>query len=210
MAVTEAKKAENMYLAAIAPRAYDFCVEHFGEPCDPQLPYEIHRDFARSLCSYTPLLRCYTIEIDKTRHDREQLCTSLGHEMYHRVTMRRSGAHRQPWLNETLAFLTQQAFLREKGFDVYAQYVEDVRRQETNSYSISVLRETRKKLNILARVSGKIYTLEFGKQVERFACDLQGIVTLREAARLVGAPSFENWMAQLTEEQQERIAGLMR
>ena len=210
MAVTEAKKAENMYLASIAPRAYDFCVEHFGEPCDPHLPYQIHRDFSRSLCSHTPLLRCYMIEIDKKRHDQEQLCTLLGHEMYHRVTMRRSGVHRQPWLNEMLAYLTQQEFLRLNDYDDYAQYVEDVRLQETSSYSIYALRETKKRLNILARISGNIYTLEFAKQVQRFAFDLQGIVTLREAARLVGASSFESWMAQLSEEQQERIAGLMR
>ncbi len=201
---------ENEYLKTLTPLAYDFCVKQFGDPPDPGVSSEISRDIARSVCMYAPILGGYVIQINITHHTIEQLCSSLGHEMYHRVTMRRAGAHREPWLNETLAYVASQGFLRDQGFVRYADYRDIRRRSDTEWFTLSRLRNTRKSLNPLKRIIGRMYPPEFGCEVERFAIALEASIGARALANLVGAISFESWVQQLSPELMERVEALIR
>jgi hypothetical protein len=191
---------ENAYLRELAPRALTFCSTRFCPPPDPHKSYKIFRDLPHSACSYSPLLRWYAIDISSEYHTREQLCAALGHEMYHRVSMRIEGAHRAPWINETLAGVAERWLLREEGLSDFADWLAEQRMLETPTFDVGLLMRTRKRGGFVTRYRNTQYSLLFAEHTERFAIDFERAIPPESIRTLIGAASLTEWVDDLPDD----------
>jgi len=56
------------------------------------------------------------ITIARQATSKEQLCETIAHEMFHRVTAGRKGLASELWIKELMATLASQWFLQHQGF----------------------------------------------------------------------------------------------
>ena len=102
-----------------AKAAYACCIAWYGPPLDAQKPYYVTRAVeGSSFCNQ--VLGKYYLAISKDAVTPEQLCSDIAHEMYHRVTAGRKGLAGEMWVQEVMACLTSHWFLRNQGFEEYA------------------------------------------------------------------------------------------
>ncbi len=112
---------EDAELLDFSNQAYNWCVTWFGTPDDELLPYEILRAPMNG-CSRHRLVKLYSIYINKNYKFQEQILATLGHEVYHRVTMQKNSLRRIVWVDEMVAFLISDRILMISGLAEYAEY----------------------------------------------------------------------------------------
>ncbi|HZP81376.1 MAG TPA: hypothetical protein VFB21_07045 [Chthonomonadaceae bacterium] len=195
-----------------AAEAYARCVDWFGPPDDPQRPYQLICSRMMGLqgnhCVYNWLLHCYGLFI---AHDErfEEICSSIGHEMSHRVTMCRPGLHKQPWINETLAHLVSAWFLHEQGYADYVRTLEAFYVKQPGQVDITQFKTTQKRRGILVGLRNEQYPPEFAQWTWRLAMALSILLPSQYLCRLVGAASLNAWVEALPSEYHPPVCHLL-
>lgn len=110
-------------LRRFAEISYSRCVEWFGHPQDPKCPYAIRSNDTsyHTYCCFHPYYQLYNIYISDECKGEGNRYSSIGHEMYHRFTMRREGFFEELWMSELLAQETAYQLLKENGFEELAE-----------------------------------------------------------------------------------------
>lgn len=193
-----------------AAEAYRYCTALYGMPADPKSPYDLTRGVgAHSSCCYA--LGRYTVCLSPEIKTLERQCAAIAHEMYHRVTMRRNGLHRQPWLDEMLAFLTSVWFLREHGFSSYADAYLAYAINPIGEIDISGLRAFRRPpwYRRLKDLGDTGYPEGFGTGVCRLAVALGHTIDANDLCRIARATTLAGWIASLPEEKQYSVCRVL-
>ncbi len=213
--IREMVKAEQEPLAnaqeceAYAAAAYDYCVSLYGPPTDAGCSYILVKGVGnRSTCSYA--LRRYTIRLSPGLETREQRCMLIGHEMYHRVTLRRKGLRRQPWMDEMLAYLTSLWFLQQQGFSYYADFLKDNDQKVPGRVDLDALRAFRPPaLRERLRSPSMGYPEEFYTDVGRLAVALGHIANDKDLCRIIKENTLEGWIDSLSAEKRYGVCRLL-
>lgn len=182
----------------MAEEAYRGCGIWFVPPLDPERQYEIMA-WHYSACHYSWFLGDYTITISRRNSTVQEVCRSVGHEMFHRMTMRRPGLHQEMWVSEMLAFLASQWFLNEQGYGSYADYLHSYYIAQTEPVDISYLKRARRTRNPIRILTGQLYTPGIATQIPRLALALWELVNWKNVAQMVGASRLETWVQYLPE-----------
>ncbi len=173
----------------LAADALQACSEWFGPPVDPKRPvgYAVSPDNI-SACGY--FFGQYMIALNPNLDTPAERCETIGHEMYHRVTMRRPGLRREMWIDEMMAFLAEQWFLTRHGF---GERVRENRRRYNSRKEpadIDALRRFRLRRPLVNTTGmGAWYPPNFYPDVQRLATALNGGGKRNDLARLPWAKS---------------------
>lgn len=195
---------------AFADAAYQSCVEWFGPPPDPKRRYElVNRIFPGGSCGYA--LGSYHISVSTTLTSPEQLCAVIGHEMYHRVTMRRRTLRREVWVDEMLAFYASLWFLERQGYRDYAGFLRDDAANEPEPVDLSMLRSYRRISRFAAMWRGvEPYPKDFYSGTERVGLALAKLVGGKSFRRLSQAKSWDEWLDSLPDHQHALVVCFLR
>lgn len=187
-------------LIALADAAYACCVEWYGPPDDPELPVELVQG-PWNRCSRSRILRQYIIYLYPHCETMEQRCSAIGHEMYHRVTMRRRGLRRQPWIDEMIACLTAQWFLRQQGFSEYADFLQRWYSEQMERGTVAWLRKAARP-NPIHRmfVPNSSYIKRFYTSVTCVGMALDRVVASKDIRRILTAKTLADWINSLPSE----------
>ncbi len=194
---------------AYAKAAYQYCIGLYGPPADSKQAYVLTRGVSSdSGCSY--ILGKYTITLSPELETLDQLCMVIGHEMYHRITMRRKGLRRQIWIDEMLAFLTSLWFLQQQGFSSYAEYCIGACQESADSIDLNALRTFRrppwhKRLRDLSQA----YPENFYTDIARVAVALKRIVDGNDLCRILKATTVDEWIASLPPAKQYAVCRVL-
>lgn len=184
-----------------ADAAYRSCITWFGLPLDPQKPYFIQATAADSFCF--PMPGKYYLAISEEAVIPEHLCYEIAHEMYHRVTANRQGLAGEMWIQEIMAHLTSDWFLRQQGFSGSAEAVKKHLLATPGTADISLLRASRRRRGgewILR--GGEVYSPEFVHSVVRISYALLRAVKADDLCRLSQAKTLEVWIDSLPQQDQ--------
>ena len=197
---------DKEFCHACAADALKFCTRLYGKPTDPQNSYQLFPGIrsSGSGCGYSP--GRYTIFISPHLETREQLCADIGHEMYHRVTMRRQGFQRQLWFDEMMASVTSRWFLRSQGFSDYEKCVKDHYRALPGTVSVKALREVRySTLRLPLRTIWQQYPIDFYSDVARLGDALSRVTDPNDLPPVINHRSLEEWVASLPQMDQYAV-----
>ena len=192
---TETATIVNHY----ADEAYRACVRWFGPPTDAQKPYKIMQG-ERSF--FTRYLGQPVIVISETAVSNEQLCETIAHEMYHRVTEGRKGLADELWIKEIMALLTSQWFLRNQGFQAYAERTKSSLLASSWRADVGVLRKSSNGARRYLFFGTPVYSDAFVHSVWRIGYALQAAVKSSDLLSIVKASTLEGWIASLPQEDQ--------
>ena len=130
--------------------------------------------------------------------------------MYHRVTSRRPGLRSEPWIDEIMAFLAAQWFLRCHGYHDFARrnrrhYVTRKLRVDTGA-----LRQFRRpKFFIVTKDRADYFPENFYPGVCRVAVVLNWVVPSNDLLRLPWAGSLDEWLHSLPEESHTCVCSVL-
>ena len=189
------ESGEVVEVRQIADAAYKANVTWFGAPQDVAWSHRIVQS-AFTGCSWSVLTRGYTLHIGRENVGTDQLCSAIGHEMYHRVTARRKTLRRQLWIDELLAFSVQQRFLREQGFEASAKEVDSHVLQSSVKVAFDWLHQVRTK-RVLFGFGGISYPPDFKFMIGRLSLALDHLLEWPAICLLANVSSLEAWYAQL-------------
>lgn len=179
-------------LTELSELAYADCVRWYGPPTDFDNKYDIF--FAPySACVYSGLMRRYLIQIQSSDVPVE-IMRSVGHEIYHRVTSKRVGLHKQVWASEMLAFLSEQWFLEERSLGRQAQSLEETLFAFEDRVPIIQVRQAVRKTGLISKLRRDFYPPNFSQHIARLACALCAIVGRDGMTRMVGAHDLTSWI----------------
>lgn len=195
---------------AFAVAAYQSCVQWFGAPPDPKRRYELYNSsFPQSSCGY--ILGSYHISVSTTLTSPEQLCVVIGHEMYHRVTMRRRTLRREEWVDEMLAFAASLWFLESQGYRDYAAFLRDDAVNKPEPVDLPMLRSYRRISRFSAMWRGvKRYPKDFYLGTERMGLALIALVGGKSFCRLSQAKTWDEWLDSLPAHQRALVICFLR
>jgi len=205
----DAPLANQKECEAYAEDAFRYCVSLYGQPADAKRPYRLFKGTGeQSACSYS--FGCYTILISPDCTTLEQQCMTIGHEMYHRVTMRRNGLRKQVWVDELLALLTSLWFLPQHGFSEYADDVLEGYTSSPVKIDLRKLREYRRPpWYVNLKTLGPKYPENFYTEIARLATALKHIVSGNDICRIIKANTLAEWIASLPEEKQYAVCCIL-
>jgi len=187
--------AEN--IRTFTATAYHHCINWFGLPCDPEWPLHIYLR-SQPCCKAITWARCYIIVLEKDRESWEPVCGTLAHEMYHRVTTRRQGLHKQLWIDEMLAILVQNRLLRDQGFSEYVDFLINWYHNKPKKMSPDVLQKVN--LNYFKGIlGGSGYPEGFDSGVAVLGQELEHLVGWEAVCRLAGCHNWNEWLETIPE-----------
>jgi tetratricopeptide (TPR) repeat protein len=197
---------DDLSFSKLADTAYSFCVSLFGSPVDSDRKYSLWKG-ETSWCGYNRITREYIIQISNRYKTPQQLYASVAHEMFHRVIQCKPGAHKEAWLSETLAFLTQQWFLNACSYGGYADYIRGLRIDQLDHVDVSVLKKARRGKAFIFR---GYYPDNFGVNIQRLAIALESLLPQAIIADIVEAKSIQVWCATLPSEYKAPICHILQ
>ena len=164
----------------LAADAYAYCTKLYGQPINPKRPYALIRGVGEaSSCSYA--WGWYIITLSPELGMIEDQCLTIGHEMYHRFTMHRTGLRRQVWLDETLAVFTSLGFLQQSEFSNIADAIISNSANYPVNIDLRKLRDFHKFPWYAGLMSlGQKYPEDFYQNIVRLAVALKAILSSRE------------------------------
>ncbi len=183
-----------------APLAYERCVAWFGTPANAD--WEI-TFWVSNVVAYgtVPFWRQHIIALPRDCTHWEQVCSSLAHEMYHRVTSRKRSLIQSLWVDEMLAQLTELHFLKEQGFEQYANFL-----HETSVNSLDALPPANRRVADLRRVKrsrfrqlffGRAYPAGFIDRVMVLGIVLEKLVGWEAMCHLANCRTWRQWFGSL-------------
>lgn len=195
---------------AFADAAYQSCVQWFGPPPDPKRRYELCNGIASGgSCSYG--FGFYRIYLSSESCSPEQLCAIVGHEMYHRVTMRRRTLRREVWVDEMLASIASLWFLESQGYRDYAAFLRDEAAYEPEPVDLAGLRSFRRTSRLFAMWRGvEPYQKDFYPGTLRVGLALVSLVGSTALCRLSQAKSWDEWLDSLPNHQRALVVRFLR
>lgn len=198
---------EDESLHELAAWAFTENVEWFGLPTDSSWRHTIVRG-PFSAMSSDPRSQQYLIFIRSSYRSSEQLCSAVGHEMYHRVTLCHNGLRRFVWVDEMMAFLVSQHLLMKKGFNDYAQLRLRVRFESDVIMGIKDLRSARRR-RVWLGIKGIAYPEGFGAGVAALGTKVENLVGWEQMCRLVHCKTWEEWLAPLAPGVRQEVSDLL-
>src|SRR5579884_1412962 len=171
----------------------------FGPPVDPDWQIEVYRySWESSSISCCRALRCYMLLLGNGCNTPERLCSSIGHEMYHRVTLRRRDLCHPVWIDEMLACLAGGWFLQHKGFHEYANYLHRYYCEQPGRVDVNRLRKVRRTYGIRRLLRrGDVYPKGFYEGVIRLEYALEWIAGSQNILRIGKVKRLEDWIDSL-------------
>ena len=197
--------AHDPKLDAYADYAYPKCIAWFGPVQDPHWTYEINYAFRAGLTK-DPFRKCYLIMLWRTCKEYEPLYDGIGHEMYHRVTNSRKGLRQIYWIDEMLAFLTAHHLLSDFGQGAYADYLEQLYKEEA-FLSLKELSEVQP-----ARGIKRIFYFPpdgFVPGILRIGIALEKMVGWENICSLVHCRTWEQWLSSLPDAMRQEAHRLL-
>lgn len=110
-------------LKVMYSQAYQLGTLWFGVPKDDKAATRIVRSSV-SCCAYDPIFMNYTISIINDAVQECQIMYCIGHEVYHRVSHKKTGLRNIYWVDEMMAEATAFHVLQQTGFHDYASFLE--------------------------------------------------------------------------------------
>ena len=199
---------EETDLKKLADLAYKYCCDWFGPPPDSERPYVIFRG-RYSVCAYNFIGREYLIQIADDRKTVEEITATVGHEMYHRVTQRRSGLNKEVWVDEMLAALASQWFLQTQGLDEYGWRISACYWRYDKPVPVQEVRRTVRKKGPFVAWRKTFYPSDFGIDIARLAFALEALVGGKCMTHMVGARSLREWIQSLSPSLQTPVFELL-
>lgn len=185
-------------------------VEWFGPPSDADRPYVIRATpETYSSCRYNVFLRRYIIKISHHHTQPARIRLVLAHEMYHRITFRRGLLHQQVWVEEMMAHLAAQRFLKEQGFQEFlSRRLVDLLKKpyEKNQETIRAARRN----PVWLGTTGSVYPNGFEIGVIRLGEALRVVAGWPNLCRLVHADTIEDWIDSLSANAQYAVRRLLQ
>jgi tetratricopeptide (TPR) repeat protein len=182
-----------------ADEAYRYCVHAFGPPEDAKKRYKVmqgkHSFFNRYLGDPTLI-------ISQEMTSREELCETIAHEMYHRVTEGRKGLADEMWIKEMMAILTSQWFLRNQGFKDYADATRNNLLASAWKADVGIMRESSNGYRQYLRAGTPFYSDTFTQSVWRISYALQAAVKDIDLFSIIKASTLKNWIDSLPQDDQ--------
>lgn len=152
----------------------------------------------------------YYLAISKEASTPERLCSHISHEMYHRVTAGRKGLAGQMWVQEVMACLTSDWFLRNQSFEGYADYAKEYRMSTTERADVQAIRACRRQKSRDWVFRGKsVYPDGFGASVYRTGYALISLLDGNDLCRIVKAATLEEWITSLPLENQYGVCKVL-
>jgi len=140
----------------------------------------------------------------------EHLCSDIAHEMYHRVTAGRKGLAGEMWVQEVLACLTSDWFLRSQGLEGYADHARDYWLSMMEKADVQTIRTYRRQKSRDWVFRGKsFYPNGFGDSVHRTGFSLSNLLDRSALCRMVEAETLDEWIASLPEEKQYAVCHVL-
>jgi hypothetical protein len=193
-----------------ADRAYTSCVGWFGPPPDEHWRYEIVRAPQRACAVKSWLHRRYVLYIPSEYKKIEQQCATVGHEMYHRVTMRRRGLRELAWVDELVAFLAAERLLGEQGMEGYALQRMKRRLAATPRLPVTELHKVTMRRRFRAGALSTVYPPGFYEGIWDVGSRLAGLVDWNCICNLVTCAGWHEWLRSVPPNVRPEVCHLMR
>jgi hypothetical protein len=176
-------------LLDFAERTYRTYVEWFGAPADADWPYHLVRGNCNK-CTRVAILHSYVITIIRGYQTVEQRKSSVAHEMYHRVTMQRSGLRQQLWVDEMLAIMAQYNILKREGMYRYAIYALQYHIGSGKRYDVHQLRNVPRR----RRLFRVIYPPGFTAGIADLVSRLEDLIDWPIWCKLIHCTTWNEWI----------------
>ena len=189
--------------------AYRCCVTWFGPPLDPKNSYFVQQAVnGGSSCSRR--LGNYCLVVSTSAASPEQLCFHIAHEMYHRVTAGQKGLASKMWVQEMMATLSSDWFLRHQGFSEYAEAVKEDWLNMPEKADVPLLLASRRRSgwDLILR-GGEPYSAEFIAGIGRIGYALNRLLNGNDLRRIIRATGLEEWIASLPQEKQYGVCRVL-
>lgn len=196
-------------LYACADAAYRHHVSCFGTPKDASWKYEIITAPVATM-GRDPFRRMYVLTVRVHDDPPERRLASAAHEMYHRVTSHGKGLHRQHlWVDEVLAFLATDRFLREYGLKEYCGTELKLRYAVSHRLDMRTLKGLRRRPNLFGLIPSQ-YPLHFGSTIAVLGKTLEELVGWESMCALVRCRTWQEWLAELPPKVQSRVRDIIQ
>ena len=209
-AIFDEFSSEDLEIAKKYARdTYKVCVAIYGRPLDSQKPYVLQRaitggSFCREISGK------FHIVIDKDATTAEQLCTDIAHEMYHRVTHGRKGFAGEMWVQEIMAFHTENSFLRTNGFAEYAEARKKASLAQVGKADAVLLRASKLRNTRAWLLRGQnTYSEDFTISLVRVGYALSDILDGNDLHSMIKFVTLEKWIASLPQEKQYAVCHIL-
>lgn len=205
--ISEDSITPDLYKCADA--AYQYYVSLFGMPKDASWSYEIITAPSASV-GRDPFRRMYIVAVRISEQNRERRLASAAHEMYHRVTLLRKGLHRQHlWVDEMLAFLATDKFLRDYGLRAYCDAELKRRYAMPHRLKIETLKGLRRRSNLFGLVRSQ-YPPDFASTIAVLGKTLEQLVGWENICQLVHCRTWQDWIASLPQQVQPPVREIIQ
>lgn len=182
----------------IADWAFEYLSVYFGDPKDAAIGHVVYRA-KTSHCRYTS--QHYVIALANDIVAYEDYCTVISHEMYHRLTLRKRGLHRDAWIDEMLAFLASKWSLEAAGLHKHSQSIVYLYLTIEGEIGIHEAKQIpRRKLLRMVHTNAKNVGL-FYKFAVQMALELESILTREQISLMVNELTFMGWFRHLSNDQ---------
>jgi len=199
------KNEEFFHDYAVA--GYSHCCDWLGKPPDPEWTFKLI-PWHRSMCARDSLNHRYLLMICDSDGS-EAICRRIGHEMYHRVTWRRSGLRSQLWTNEMLACAVSDHIMNLHGMENYVHAAEQVC-VSSNKLDTVRLRNIHspRRLGEITRTSTS-YPQDFGRDLIRLANALMALCGWESFVALGTKPTLADWMCEMSPQLQHAVNAVL-
>jgi hypothetical protein len=184
------------------------CCRWFGTPSD-EVRATVVIASKRNSCSRNPFTGTYYISMRESIVEEDERRQVLAHEIYHRVTTRRKGLHRTPWVDEMIAYLATQRMLVTGGHQELAQQLELAHRLNEFAISVRDLHSVKRK-RFLFGDQAQAYPEGFGTAVALLGIELSGLIDWRSICALVKCKTWESWIEQLPSNVRANVVELLQ
>lgn len=192
----EGPPADHELLWAFGQTAYDQLVEWYGPPPDPMSPVTLvgnskdDPDRYKTYCHYSDRTRRYHIVIHDSEKASYERLSSMAHEMFHRVVMRRGGVQKECWLAETTATIATDDLMIRAGYFVHIDMLRGT------AVSMAPKRMALKEVRAYER-DGRPYPRPYSIAARCLSLALSSAIPAEELHRLATAPSLDEWLTSL-------------